>query len=277
MRNIFLRKTKDERRKTIRLALFLLAFATIVLLYPKKDAVEAKAAITPAADTADTKDADMVKHKILSFNLEGMTDKGDKKWEVTGKSAESVTETEIKMDHVVAKAYGEDSQATITADKGVYDKTKNNVKLQDNVNAVIENTDKGARDYIDFPDSNTATAKNAKEPAKNKKRKTIITCDGEVEFNYEKNKAYFNKNVKVTSDDGRIEADMITVNLDPATRKMKEIVAEGNVKITRGNNISYSEKATYVEADKRVILSGRPRLILYQEGNAVGADFLAKK
>ena len=107
-----------------------------------------------------------------------------------------------------------------------------------------------------------------------KVRKTTITCDGEVEFNYEKNQAYFNKNVVVISDDGKIDADKITVYLNPATRKMREIVASGNVKITRGENISYSDQATYVEADKKIILSGRPKLILYQEGNPLAGNLL---
>jgi lipopolysaccharide assembly outer membrane protein LptD (OstA) len=45
--------------------------------------------------------------------------------------------------------------------------------------------------------------------------------------------------------------------------KIDKIVARGNVKITRGENISYSDEAIYNAADKKITLSGRPKLILY--------------
>ena len=68
------------------------------------------------------------------------------------------------------------------------------------------------------------------------KKNTIITCDGEAEFDYAKNLAYFKDNVKVKSADGDIDADKITVNLNPGTKKIIDIIAEGNVKITQSYN-----------------------------------------
>ena len=113
------------------------------------------------------------------------------------------------------------------------------------------------------------TGSKEKKPVrdKSKKAKTLIVCDGEVQFDYEKNQAYFNKNVKVTNDEGNIDADKITINLDPSTKRIGEIVCEGNVKITRGENITYSDKATYIESDKKILLTGRPKLVIYQEGS----------
>jgi hypothetical protein len=249
-----------------------------------------------AEKTKETaKQKDEVQHKVLAFNLEGLTERGAKKWDVTGRSAESVSENEIKLDKIVANAYGTDGAATITADKGMYDKSKNNVRLEQNVRAVIDNTNSMGKDIFDIsPGSKTTqkvtapkTVQPAKAPAKtpaapadntleektqkSKKTKTVITCEGEALFDYEKNKAYFNKNVKVVSDDGKIDADKISAHLDSKTKKVTEIVAEGNVKIMRGENITYSDMATYVEADKKVILTGNPKLVLYQEGGVDGA------
>lgn len=245
-----------------------------------------------AADKAEeaARQKDEVQHKVLAFNLEGLTEKGAKKWDVTGKSAESISENQIKLESIVANAYGSDGAATITADKGMYDKSKNNVRLEQNVKATIDNTSNFGRDVFDVSSvakktdkqavSKTAPAQAAaKTPAKAaavnpqqpKKTKTVITCDGDALFDYEKNKAYFNKNVKVVSADGNIDADRISAYLDSKTKKVTEIVAEGNVKIMRGENITYSDKATYVEADKKVILTGNPKLVLYQEGGIDGA------
>lgn len=231
----------------------------------------------PKEAAEDQQDKNAVNQKVLSFNLEGLSDKGTKKWDVTGESAEAVTESEIKMDNIVARAYGNEAQATITADKGVYDKTKNNVRLEKNVKAVIDNTESFGSDFIGISsDDKTVSVKNKEPKVKDKSASTTITCDGEVQFDYEKNQAFFTNNVKVKSSDGNIDADKITVNLDSETRKVRDIVAEGNVKITRGENTTYSDKATYVESEKKVLLTGRPKLIIYQEGEDIGTNFLGK-
>lgn len=221
----------------------------------------------PKAESADASAKDEVKHKVLSFDLEGLTDKGAKKWDVKGQSAEAISENEVKLDSIVARAFGEEAEATITADKGIYDKTKNNVKLEQNVKATIENTRAFAADLVEDVNNKSGSLK-SKEGTPGKKTRTVIVCDGEALFDYENNKAYFNKNVKVNSDDGDIDADKITVNIDPTTKKVKEIVAEGNVNIKRGENITYSDKAVYVESEKKIVLTGQPKLVIYREGGA---------
>ena len=239
----------------------------------------------PAAPGDASEDSEQVKHKVMAFDLEGLADDGSKKWDVKGKSAESITENQVKLNDVVANSYGKEAQATITADAGLYDKSKNNVRLEQNVKAVIENTQKNTGEFMGLPPVNgSAVYGSAAGPQKMvipapagankpKKTKTVITCDGEVEFNYEKNEGYFNKNVHVVNDEGTIDADKITVYLDSGTKSVKIIVAEGNVKIQRGDNITYSDKATYLAADKKIVLTGKPRIVMYQEGD-LQANFL---
>ncbi|MCX5666046.1 MAG: LPS export ABC transporter periplasmic protein LptC, partial [Candidatus Omnitrophica bacterium] len=197
--------------------------------------------------------SDGVEHKVLSFNLEGMTEKGEKKWEVIGRTAKSISENEIRLGNIVAKTYGTE-EAVITADHGIYDKSKNNVRLQKNVIATIENAGSTLKDQMGFSPSPVDPAKSdASKDAASKpkeKKKIIITCDGEVEFDYAKNLAYFKENVKVRSIDGDIDADKITVNLDPGTKKINDIVAQGHVKITQHDNVAYGDNAKYNEADK---------------------------
>jgi len=221
--------------------------------------------------SAEPGSPDLVNQKILAFNLEGLTDKGEKKWDVSGESAESVTENRIKLNNVTARSYGEGTEATIKGDVGIYDKTNNDVMLEKNVRATIENTQGFSDEIIGGPLNVAAkTAQTAGQQtdsaANTAKKKTVITCDGEAHFDYKDNQAYFDKNVKVVSDDGNIDADRITVYLDVTTKKVKEIVAEGNVRIMRGENITYSDKATYVEAEKKIVLTGQPKLVIVQEG-----------
>jgi lipopolysaccharide export system protein LptA/predicted small lipoprotein YifL len=239
----------------------------------------------PAASTEADKEggsdkgkSGSVEHKVLSFNLEGMTEKGDKKWEVIGSTAKSVSENEIHIGNIVAKTYGTD-EAVITADRGVYDKSKNNVRLRDNVVATIENAGTTLKDQMGFSpfpgDPSKADSAKADASKPKEKKKIVITCDGEVEFDYAKNLAYFNDNVKVRSPDGDIDADKITVNLNPGTKKINDIVAQGHVKITQRDSVAYGDSAKYNEADGKASISGNPKIVIVQDGDSAIKDAFA--
>ena len=136
---------------------------------------------------------------------------------------------------------------------------------------------------------------NEKNVSLGQKEKVTITCDGPLEINYEKNIATFNNNVKVEREDSVINSDKMDVyfaqkpkgtakekeskndlgtssNMGLSASKIEKIVARGNVKVTRGENVSYSDEATYSASDKKLILSGRPKLILYSTGDLNNAS-----
>lgn len=234
---------------------------------PPKDKIESASQTEGSAGAGQ----DDVQHKVLSFNLEGFTEKGSKKWDVNGKCAEAISQTEVRIDDIVAKAYGDDAEATITADTGIYNKEKNNVRLEQNVKATIRNAGGLAEGDADASRMQEDPG-DAKDETVKKKKDTVITCDGDVRFDYEDNVAYFNKNVTVVTEDGTIIADRITVHLDPDTKKLKEIIAEGHVKILKEGNTIYSQRATYIEAQKKIILTGKPKIVISAEGG-VETDF----
>lgn len=278
---------EDERKMRNKITVLAIAVAVLFLAAgcgrkepPKADAAANKSGDAVGQDAVKKSQSDGVEHKVLSFNLEGMTEKGEKKWEVIGKTARSISENEIRLGSIVAKTYGNE-EAVITADQGIYDKSKNNVRLEKNVVATIENAGSAIKDQIGFAPLTAGLT--APEPSKEEtprpkeKKKIIITCDGEVEFDYAKNLAYFNKNVKVRSSDGDIDADRITVNLDPGTKKINDIVAEGHVKITQNDNVAYGDSAKYSEADKKVSLVGNPKLVIAQEGDSVMKEQFLEK
>ena len=95
--------------------------------------------------------------------------------------------------------------------------------------------------------------------------KIIITCQGPLEINYNQNKAVFNKNVVVVSSQGKITSDKGIIYFDKDRKKIVKIICEGNVKIEKENNITFAQKATYIEKNKRIILEGSPRLIIFPE------------
>lgn len=136
---------------------------------------------------------------------------------------------------------------------------------------------------------------NPKEGSMSVKEKMVITCDGPLEIDYAKNIAVFNKNVKVLRPDSTIYSDRMDVFFNMSDKKKEEgavekkepaaaqptlfmgskidkIIARGNVKVLRGDNISYSDEAIYSALDSRLVLTGKPRLILYST-EGLGASF----
>ena len=100
------------------------------------------------------------------------------------------------------------------------------------------------------------------------KGKMVITCDGPMEMSYEKQYAIFQDNVKVDSqgDQGTMIADKMTITFSSATKQIDKMEAVGHVKIVRGENTSYSDGAIFTASDKRLVLTGRPKLEMFTEG-----------
>lgn len=230
--------------------------------------------------------------KILSFNLEGYRDNGQKKWELNGAVA-NILSNVIKLDYITAKAYGDDGSMTVKAKRGVYDKVTKNIDLEKNV---IGKTSDGTRlvtDRLHWDDKTESVSTDAlvriekdnlisigrgavgspslkqvelkKDVVVELKEDppTLITCDGPLVVNYQKNISILNNNVKITDRRGEICADMMKVIFDPKTRKIVRVVAIGNVKITRESNATYSKRAVYTVKDGRVRLIGKPRIVVF--------------
>ena len=98
-------------------------------------------------------------------------------------------------------------------------------------------------------------------------RHTTITCDGPLDINYKKYQATFLNNVKIEDVQGDIFADRIDVYFNQATRRIKSIVANGNVRIVNGENVTYSEKAVYLVEQGRLVLPQRPKLVIQSNTN----------
>ncbi len=135
---------------------------------------------------------------------------------------------------------------------------------------------------------------------KGPEEKIEITCDGPLEIDYQKNIASFYNNVKVARQDSVIYSDKMFVYFIPGKKEEKKeeketagkdagakedaqpkdskgsglsgdmmgssidkIIAQGNVKVVRGENVSYSEEAIYNAVERKITLSGKPKLIIY--------------
>jgi LPS export ABC transporter protein LptC len=267
-----------------------------------------------AAESADT--ATGSAQQIDDFSLSGYGEKGKKSWDLSGKSADILDEV-VKLEKVVGNHYADDDSINLTADKGDFNKGSGMVHLEDNV---VITTSSGATlttDSLDWdrkqqivstldkvslqrPDMNltgegakgqtelkqVALEKNVRldidhsDKQNGNKEKIVITCDGPLDVNYEKNVAIFNNNVKVEKSDLTIYSDKMQVYFNAKKGKsgaakspeamsnsIDKIVAQGNVRIIRGDNTSYSQEAVYTSFDKRIVLTGKPHIEIYQTEN----------
>jgi len=259
--------------------------------------------------------------QINEFSLTGFGEKGKKNWDLSGKSADIFTEI-VKLKSVIGNLYGKEEDIRLTADAGDFNKTDGKVHLEKNVVITTSTGTKLTTDSLDWDrkgqlvttedkvniqrDNMVTTGTGAvgqmalKQVSLKKdvtvdilpqakpgepvdvKEKTVITCDGPLEIDYEKNIATFNNNVCVRRPDSEIYSDKMDVYFIPSKKengkqnteasdktpgfmgsKIDKIIARGNVKVIRGDNISYSEEAAYTASDKKLVLTGRPKLILY--------------
>jgi len=251
--------------------------------------------------------------QIGDFSLSGFGDKGKKAWDLSGQSADILNET-VKLKKVVGNHYAQNDNINLTADNGDFNKKSGVVHLQDNVVITTSSGAKLTTDSLDWDrkqqivstldkvnlersDMNLSgqgavgqTAlkqvvleKNVRldilpdDKKENKKEKIIITCDGPLDIDYDKNIAVFNNNVKVEKPDLTIYSDKMEVYFTPKqgdgvnaqessvmSSSINKIVASGNVRIDRDGNTSYSQEAIYTALDKKITLTGRPQIIIYQ-------------
>ncbi len=238
--------------------------------------------------------------QVDGFMLEGFSKTGERSWDVNGTTAD-IQEDVILISDVDANTYG-NSTVNIKAKTGEYDKTSGNVRLKDDV---VVTTDGGSQlktDTLDWdkesnmvvtdkravitedgmvaegtglkasPDKKVAqlnenvTVEMESSSAEGEKETVYITCDGPMEIDQLNNIATLKDNVVAVRGDQVLKADHVEVHFDPETKKIATIICTDNVSVTRAGNTSYSDKAIYSAADQKVILVGRPKLIMEADG-----------
>ncbi len=247
------------------------------------------------------------------FNLQGYTDGGNKSWDVSGDTA-NIMGSIIHLTNIDANMYGE-TPANLKAEKGILDKESGNIHLEKDVVITSEAGDRMNTESLDWNRNKDLVTTNDlvtitneklqavgqgmtahpnlkiaqlnedvkvdfKDPqAKTKEEATVtITSDGPMEIDQLKNTAIFNENVVAIQPGRELKADKMEVLFDPAGKRISRIICTGNVEVTQGENKSFSETAVYTADDKKMILSGRPKLILIinenEEGGGTGFDAL---
>ncbi len=82
-----------------------------------------------------------------------------------------------------------------------------------------------------------------------------ITSDT-VEGDQKQNRITFKGNVIAKQEDATLYANMVVVHYDAEMKKMKEIIATGNVKIVQQDRRATCQKATFHQNENKIVLEG---------------------
>lgn len=275
--------------------------------------------ITPVLNAQENIKQD-AEQQINDFSLAGYGDKGKKTWDITAKSADifddivklkdiignlygekediKLTAEKGDFNKTQGNVYLEknviittSSGGRLTTDSLYWDRKNQVVSTKDLVNIEKDTLFSTAYGATGQPDLNKVTLEKTVTVKVNpgqaaakqedlEKNRIVITCDGPLQIDYDKNIATFNNNVKVNSKDTEIYSDKMDVYFITAAKdtslpgkspemmggSIEKIVSRGNVRIVRGENISYSDEAVYTAADKKITLLGKPKLVIYSTG-----------
>lgn len=246
--------------------------------------------------------AENTPQQFEGFNLQGYTESGQKAWDVLGDSAD-VQPDKIDIVNVNANRYGEPN-VNLKAKNGTLNKVSGDVHLEKDVVITTETGEKLTTDTLDWQktsdlvstedfvvitgkDGMRATGTGLKaQPslkiAKLEKDVTVkvdtqpktpspenvlvVTCDGPMEIDQNKNMGVFQNNVVAVQTGRQLKADKMEIYFNPETKQVQQVICIGNVEISQGENKSFSDRAIYNAADQKVVLTGRPKLIMVTEG-----------
>jgi lipopolysaccharide export system protein LptA len=100
----------------------------------------------------------------------------------------------------------------------------------------------------------------------NLSRTPIDIASDSVEGNQKQNTVSFKGNVIAKQEDITIQTDLMIVFYDPETKKLKEIIANGNVRVVQSDRRATSKKATFYQNENKVVLDGD---VVIREGDNV--------
>ncbi|MCU0666589.1 MAG: LPS export ABC transporter periplasmic protein LptC [Candidatus Omnitrophica bacterium] len=236
------------------------------------------------------KSADLLENEVALQDVKGNLYGEEDNITITSKEGNfDKKEGKVKLEKDVVITTG--SGAKLTTDSLEWDRKKQLVSTEDKVNIERDGIMATAMGASGQPNLNTVnlnkdvTVKLDQSTGSGKAGQVVVNCDGPLEINYEKNVAVFENKVHVIRDDTQIYCDKMEIYFlksssdkaavqvksdEPAPEdammvnnsKIDSLICKGNVRIVRGENVSYSDQAVYNARDKKIVLIGRPQLVL---------------
>jgi lipopolysaccharide export system protein LptA len=237
----------------------LMALLAAALLWPlqrKKLEVAAKARVTREELVKSSAD-----QKLQKFSLTGFDDKGGTFWNLEGDVAKIDIGQTVYLDENVTLKIGDGT--TIRTDRVQWSQESGKLVTEAAVTVDHENAKVKGLGAVGRLNDHFIQLNRQIEMELN--RTTHLTCDGPLKIFYEEDKMIFYRNVKVTDERGTLTARRMDVLFDPEAKKVRQIIAIGDVVIRRGTDTTRSHRAIYTPATGSVRLEGSPQITLHKE------------
>ena len=199
--------------------------------------------------------------KLQKFSLTGFDEKGGKFWNLQGDVAKIDVGQTVYLDENVTLKVGDST--TVRTDRVQWSQESGKLVTEaavyvDHENARVKGMGAVGRLNDHFIQLNRQIEMDLNRTAR-------LTCDGPLKIFYDENKMIFYRNVKVTDERGTLTAKRMEVLFDADARKVKQIIAIGDVVINRGTDTTRSQRAIYTLATGSVRLEGSPHITLHKE------------
>ncbi len=231
---------------------------------------------------------DDANQEIWNFSLSGHDATGNKKWEIRGDTASVFSDEEINLSEVKATSYGPSGNFILNSKKGIFDKVRNNIQLEEEVTGQSSDGIKLRSDHINYKAETGEIETDAFIEIEQKQMRTFgygakanpeqkrleleknitvvarpsttITCRGPLAIHYKDHLAVFENEVRVIDPRGEITSDRMEVHFDKDLETIRLVVAMGNVRIVQGGNVTQSDRAEYDVKEGKVTLSEQPQV-----------------
>ena len=203
--------------------------------------------------------------RLQKFSLTGFDEKGGTNWNLEGEKAKIDPTRMVFLDENVTLRLKDNT--IIRSDHVQWSQDGGTLKTQAWVTVDHENAHVRGRGAYGRP--NDGFIQLDRDITMTMNDTTKLTCTGPLKIYYNENVMHFFRRVNVTDARGTLSASRMNVTFDPDTRRIREIVAIGNVVIQRGNDTTRSQRAIYSLETGSVRLEGSPEITLHKTGGSI--------
>ncbi|MBF0253503.1 MAG: LPS export ABC transporter periplasmic protein LptC [Candidatus Omnitrophica bacterium] len=193
---------------------------------------------------------------VERFKLEGFSPDGSKAWVLTGDRAHVKSAGDVFIErHVVLSLEG---GITVFAEKVLWKSERSEFFTRRPVKVAHEEVvirGSGARGRLE--DKMIQINRNIRVALE---RGTILTAQGPMKLYQNKDQVTLLRNVWILDAKGAVTARRMDGFFDPDEKKITAVVARGNVRISRGGDVTYSDMAVYDTRKGSVRLEGAPEV-----------------
>jgi len=98
----------------------------------------------------------------------------------------------------------------------------------------------------------------AGETAGKAKRESIFITSDQMEVDRKKNTITYRGRVVTVQGEMTMKSERLTAYYHPDMKQLKEVIAEGKIRVAQGDRVATGAKATYNDRDRTIVLTGNP-------------------